>query len=394
MTEEREKLGTLEEAVHSYARNASYHVSLTHSPVRDEILHAHKAILSYGAEGMEALRDLMSHKDNGVRLCAAIHCLQAGEPEAAQVLAELAQAPGLLGISAVEALEQWREQRPQCDQKGGKICPGQGQSDQELPTGPGRQRVPRREARAEKIARAAFKKELRTHQRTTRRMRLRAGDPGCLPVTKISGSPWWPASRPRPRCGLGHSMSFMAQVRLADVPGLEERRELLSFHYCQQCAYDGRMSFGCHDDGAEGYEVTLLTADEKKATDGLATVAEVVIPPRRVALRNVREVPGYEQTSIMLPDLPDDYPGGKDDFDERIYPGCRHVARSKLGGWPSWVQPPEPPTIREGEVLHFVAQLDCELCEDTTWAGGGYAYLFLVVDESDKPRGELVVQTG
>lgn len=359
----RETFETLEEAVHSYARNASYHVSLTHSPVRDEILQAHAAILRHGPEGMNALRDMMSHKDNGVRLCAAIHCLEAGDDKAAQVLGELAQAPGLLGISAVEALE----------------ISGQP--------------VPRQKDRAEPVSRAEFKRQLLTHKRLTRQMRLRAGDPGCLPVTKISGLPWWPASRPRPRCGLGHSMSFMGQVRLADVPGLEERSELISFHYCQQCAYDGRMSSGCHDDGAHGYEVTLLTPDEKMATDGLATVAEVVIPPHQVALRDVLEVPGYEQTSIMFPDLPDDYPGGEDDFDERIYSGCKHVARSKIGGWPSWVQSPQPPAIQKGEALHFVAQLDWELCEDASWAGGGYAYLFLITGDGGAARGELVVQT-
>jgi hypothetical protein len=188
-------------------------------------------------------------------------------------------------------------------------------------------------------------------------------------------------------------MSFMAQVRLADVPGLEKRSELLAFHYCQQCADEGRMSSGCHDDGAQGYELTLLRADEKKATDGLETVAEVVIPPRRVALRKVLEVPGYEQTSIMFPDLPDDYPEGEDDLDERIYSRCKHVARSKLGGWPSWVQSPAPPDIQEGQALHFVAQLDWELCEDAAWAGGGYAYLFLITDKGGAAHGELVVQT-
>jgi hypothetical protein len=181
-----------------------------------------------------------------------------------------------------------------------------------------------------------FRQQLCKHKRLTRELIVERGDPGCEPITKISGVPWWPAGLARPMCGVGHLMSFMAQVRLSDVPGFESQDEtLISFHYCQQCAYDGNMSFGwdcCSN--RSGYAVSVISEISSKKSDQLGAVAEVVIEPQAVTLLDVTEIPGYEETTNLFPETPDDYPQGEGDYDENIYPGVKHVSRSKLGGWP------------------------------------------------------------
>jgi uncharacterized protein YwqG len=241
-----------------------------------------------------------------------------------------------------------------------------------------------------------FRQLLLEHQRPTREMILTSGDPGCLPITKISGVPWWPRDLPRPCCNYGHPMSFMAQFRLSDVPTFESYCDsLVSFHYCQQCSYEGTMSFGwrCEPDG---HNVSVINAIGDKQADGLGTIAEVVIDPQSVAFRDAMDAPGSEDTvrSLNLPSIPDDYPQGAGDFDENIYPGVIHIAKRKVGGWPTWVQYPEPPETNAHEKLHFIGQLDWSLCDRTTWCAGGYAYLFLISSEDQTLfRGGLSLQT-
>ena len=239
-----------------------------------------------------------------------------------------------------------------------------------------------------------FRRLLLEHQRPTREMILTSGDPGCVPITKISGVPWWPSDLPRPCCSHGHSMSFMAQFRLSDVLTFESYRDsLVSFHYCQQCTYEGTMSFGWRCD-ADGHNVSVIGAIGDKQADGLGTIAEVAIDPHSVVFRDAMDAPGYEDTvrSLNLPSIPDDYPQGADDFDENSYPGVIHIKKRKVGGWPTWVQYPEPPETTAQETLHFIGQLDWRLCDDTTWCAGGYAYLFLISSEDHVFRGELSIQ--
>ena len=166
-------------------------------------------------------------------------------------------------------------------------------------------------------------------------------------------------------------MSFMAQVRLSDVPGFEsEDNTLISFHYCQQCAYDGKMSWGwdcCSN--RSGYAVSVISEISSRKGDQLGAVAEVVIEPHIVTLLDVTEIPGYEETTNLFPETPDDYPQGEDDFDENVYPGVKHVELSKLGGWPSWVQSPNPPATVDNEGLRFIAQFDYRLSDAAPWGG-------------------------
>ena len=243
-----------------------------------------------------------------------------------------------------------------------------------------------------------FRGLLREYQRPVREMILTSGDPGCAPITKISGVPWWPSDRPRPRCNHGHAMSFMAQFRLSDVPTFESYRDsLVSFHYCQECSYNGNMSFGwnCSQGNTKGYDVSVINAIGDKQADGLGTIAELVIDPQLVTFRDAMDAPGYQDTvnSLDLPSTPDDYPQGIDDFDENIYPAVIHIAKRKVGGWPTWVQYPQPPETTAQERLHFIGQLDWWLCDRATWCAGGYAYLFLISSEDQALRGELALQT-
>ncbi|HUR39373.1 MAG TPA: DUF1963 domain-containing protein, partial [Planctomycetota bacterium] len=100
----------------------------------------------------------------------------------------------------------------------------------------------------------AWKIELQRQTFETRKMLLKPGDPGPLPVTKVGGVPWWPEGQARPQCWQGHRLAFMAQVALDDVAQLAPDPGLLSFHYCDECAHLGTVSFGgenedrrCHD---------------------------------------------------------------------------------------------------------------------------------------------------
>lgn len=243
-----------------------------------------------------------------------------------------------------------------------------------------------------------FRQVLLEHQRPTREMIVAPGDPGCEPITKISGIPWWPADVPRPTCNHGHAMSFMAQFLLSDVPPLESHdNSLVSFHYCQQCAYEGNMPIGWNPKfgNTPGYDVSVCDLISEKQPDLLGIIAEVVIDPQSVTFRDSMDAPGYEDTmySLDLHSIPEDYPQGADDFDENIYPGIIHVAKRKIGGWPTWVQHPGLPEIQDQERLHFLAQLDWWLCNRATWCSGGYAYLFLISSGTKILRCELVLQT-
>lgn len=235
---------------------------------------------------------------------------------------------------------------------------------------------------------------LRPFIRPTRRLLLTPGDAGPAPVTKIGGAPWWPRDRPRPACGHGHQMAFIAQVRLSDVPAHGDDA-LLSFHYCLECADEGRMSFGRSEAqaGQDGYVVARIAVDAT-GPDEKGIVAPTCLPSMGVAFAETDEVLGLEDAWALELELPPDlFSEGEDDLDENIGLGLVHVARSKIGGWPHWQQTPEWPTCSEGRRMRFVLQLDHELGEEAPWAGGGYAYLFACGPECVHPGGELVIQT-
>lgn len=227
-------------------------------------------------------------------------------------------------------------------------------------------------------------------------MIITPGDSGCEAVTKISGVPWWPRGRERPACRAGHPMSFVLQVQLQDVPGFDARDNadtLIYFHYCIECSDAGNMSFGWDDSrGKSGYDVSIIKNIHSLTSDGLGLVCRQIVEPHSVILREVVEIPTLEDLWMLLPDLPDDYPQGKDDLDENVYPGLIHVHKRKLGGWPSWVQHPNPPTTESGERVYFIGQLDWWLCANSPWCTG-YVYLFLKSTNDHELNGDIVLQT-
>src|ERR1041385_8293909 len=214
-----------------------------------------------------------------------------------------------------------------------------------------------------------FKSNILRLARTTRQMLF--SSPESLPGirTKLGGIPWWPQGITRPSCSSGHQMAFIAQVSLSDVPGLNSSG-LLSFHYCLECVYEGSMAFGHGFDGA-GYRVDVFPSSQLVARDHLGQVAETVVPDCSVAFRGVIEIPTPDDAGINWEDLPFDYAENKTgDLDENVYPGLVHVARSKVGGWPTWVQAAQWPDD-DPEAWMFVVQLDYEVGEEVPWAGGG-----------------------
>src|SRR5262249_48684289 len=146
-----------------------------------------------------------------------------------------------------------------------------------------------------------FQNQLREYTEKTRELVLTPGDPGPIPVTKISGTPWWPAGQPRPKCPNGHAMSFVAQVLLADVPSLEKfSDQLLSFHYCDECSKEGKMSFGWRDPNHQGYDVTIHEVTAETSIDVLGLAAESIVDSYSVSFRDFEEVPGYADTCVMF----------------------------------------------------------------------------------------------
>jgi uncharacterized protein YwqG len=153
-------------------------------------------------------------------------------------------------------------------------------------------------------------------------------------------------------------MSFIAQVLLADVPALENYSDrILSFHYCDECSKEGKMSFGWGSPDPEGYNVTIHEATAETQIDGLGLLAESIVDAHSVSFRNVEEMPGYADTCVLFTKRPEGYPAGKSDLDEEIYPGLIHVSRSKLGGWPRWVQGADWPRDKPQEATLRISQI-------------------------------------
>ncbi len=239
-----------------------------------------------------------------------------------------------------------------------------------------------------------FRNDMLKLAKPTRELLVQEGQEEPLPVTKVAGQPWWPKDIERPTCKHGHSMNFIAQILLSDVPlpNMPENA-LLSFHYCDECTKNGQMSFGCFDTENRGYDLSIFFDIDKLNHDARGIVAPSLTKSYKVSFRNVDEVPGglAEDTNIERINLPKDFPQGKDDFDEDIYLGLKHVSRSKIGGWPSWAQYPEWP-IEDGKRYIFLGQLDWKLFYGCPWCLGGYAYLFIIGEDKSKLKAELLIQ--
>lgn len=237
-----------------------------------------------------------------------------------------------------------------------------------------------------------FTRQLAALQRPAKRMIFSDSDPGAVPVTKLGGEPWWPRGTPRPKCADGHLMEFMAQVRLSDCADIGTDG-LLSFHYCTECMYEGKMSFGHADQRNKGYDVRVFAHPEQSQIDKLGSLTAATIPSRTVQLEEFLEVPSVAD----MPDdlgraLPDDYHSAGNDYKANIYRGLVHYPLSKLGGWPTWPQNPEWPAAGSN-LMKFLFQIDAVIGESTAWGGGGCALLFVGQAADGSYRGEMCLQT-
>jgi hypothetical protein len=236
-----------------------------------------------------------------------------------------------------------------------------------------------------------FQKRLLLKSRGTKELKGDQRDPGPVPVTKVSGVPWWPRGRKRPHCRAGHPMSFVLQAWGPDISESWEGRTLVSFHYCQQCAYEGRMSWGWGFGRSDGYDVSIFDIDSAEP-DGLGLIAEPICEASFGTLPRRQEVPLPGDAGMRWRDPPEDYPSQANDLDENLYDGLIHIPRSKVGGWPSWVQDPSWPLGGKWR-WQFVGQIDSRTGRDASWAAGGYAYLFCRRSLTGRWHGELTIQT-
>jgi hypothetical protein len=241
---------------------------------------------------------------------------------------------------------------------------------------------------------------LRSFERETSSMAPTNSTSGGIDDTRLGGVPWWPHSEDRPRCrACSRYLAFMAQIALRDIPLLGSQMGLLSFHYCQQCAYGGNMSFGGESlrrkqglYGGPGYDVrifssTLEGADDRRIVEPSPLPALLVSMERKLEVPDALDLP--EEVAALLPP---EYPYLADDFDEEVGGGLRHVRRSKAGGWPTWVQSSDWPIASNGQPALFAGQIDWQVGDQTPWCSGGYAYLFADL-AAEQPVGELLIQT-
>jgi hypothetical protein len=132
--------------------------------------------------------------------------------------------------------------------------------------------------------------------KSTRLWNPAAEEPGQTPVSKISGEPWWPKGVKRPRCERNHAMTFLWQVRLAEVPGLDTDSGLVSFHYCLGCSKAGRPSFGWAIPEVGAYDVTVFEPSQHQAVDEWGT-----LEPPVVEAFTVDNFYDMEEADIYLP---------------------------------------------------------------------------------------------
>jgi uncharacterized protein YwqG len=226
-------------------------------------------------------------------------------------------------------------------------------------------------------------------------------------------------------------MGFIAQVLLSDVPGLDgDTGKILSFHYCHQCMYDGKMSFGWDAEGdaeseePKGYDVCVFDIAGRQA-DGSGLADEDVIGPHSVRFEDYDELIVYTESDLqtdqslrtrieaalsqgVITEIPSDQTNGFRSYDTApapsksdggadwvywTYPEEFHDGdQTKIGGWPNWDQDESWPTLLSKDSPIFVAQIDFGLGSSTAWGGGGKAYLFVSPPKSSPRVGVFVIQ--
>ncbi len=147
------------------------------------------------------------------------------------------------------------------------------------------------------------------------------------------------------------------------------------------------MPFGWEERGKQlRYKLSLFSELETTQVDGLGVAAESCVVAQTPEFHRGVETLNIDGIWKEFPETAVPYGVPED---SRIL----HEERSKLGGWPFWVQNPLRPEDETGEEMEFVAQLDMWTCPDSSWASGGYAYLFASAADLEEQEAELVIQT-
>ncbi len=254
-----------------------------------------------------------------------------------------------------------------------------------------------------------------------KKLELSEGDPGQVAVTKIGGVPLWPRGIERPKCSVGHPMSFFFQVLLSDVPDFGEDDTLFTFHYCLTCMREGASHYGVHDlefqlknrpVGHLGYGVQLFDSPGRLEPDAPDAPSGQVIPAQTVAFERRDEVMSsadyYGDGVYRGPEFPlriptveeywqrrstqAEYPVDEGEFRDLDLPDFSNEACSKLGGWPSWYNYPDWLVCPHGNQFTFVGQLDFEALEDGPWGGGGRGFFWVCPPTCPDRVGEMVCQ--
>jgi hypothetical protein len=187
------------------------------------------------------------------------------------------------------------------------------------------------------------------------------------------------------------------QINTKDIPWFANWK-MISFHYCQECAFDWEMSWGYLDELWENkYNISVFNNFELLESDDLGIVSNFQpVPDLWVELLSFVDVPSYEDKSEFCDeniedwDVLDAFSEARDYFyegincpDERLIK-YKHYTESKIGWYPTWWQLPEYPNKN----MKFIAQIGGGI-GDTCWCTWT-AYLFFDIE---KNKWELVIQT-
>ncbi|RJO65897.1 MAG: DUF1963 domain-containing protein [Myxococcales bacterium] len=209
----------------------------------------------------------------------------------------------------------------------------------------------------------------------------RAGD---RRQSKIGGLPYFPDGEAWPACkGCGAPLTFLAQFKSADAPGMiAAPARMLVMFYCFACApfwdVEGRGFWAM----LTPFEPFAPLLPEKKMPIDPHT-------PPELALR-------FAKTKDHP--APTEWPasGGLSDWERNELAARRpNVAKTKLGGFPSWCQSPDAPRCREcGQAMRFIGQLVSDIGLGLHFPDGGRLYLFecLAPHDGEVPL-SIVMQT-
>jgi hypothetical protein len=188
----------------------------------------------------------------------------------------------------------------------------------------------------------------------------------------------WPADEPWPHCK-EHDCAYVSvlQVRREDVPelGFREGADLLQILWCPnehepsyvpesrvfwrkradiRAALASRPALGDHD---ESYVPAGCVLDPERVTE---YPAASLLSDELVAL--IESSPAIDEAVHRDPDWTRDNAGLMYHYWLSTAPG------TKVGGYPKWIQDPDPPQCSCGKEMEYLLTVDSKECDGGTWA--------------------------